>query len=331
MGLRRKTILLLLFSSIMSVGWGQDRDEVIGATLSFGEVDLASQTIAIYLENSASVSGFQFLLSSADSVDFVDAYGGSAEENEFTVDLGDNNIVLGFSLSATEIPTGSDVLTIVEFDGFTSNEICLSEGVIISGYEDAQYLDVSYGDCISLYSKGDVNMDGVLDVLDIVTIVNIIFETIDPDDYEVWASDYNSDGEINIMDIVQIVNCIFSECLDGEPEPSLCDGLTEVELWGVTYDIENTAYVSLHNYQLTGSIPPEIGCLTNLTSLSLGTNQLNGEIPPEIGNLTNIEYLYLGYNELTGEIPPEVCALIESNNLNMDYILLGNNLINTCD
>ena len=102
-------------------------------------------------------------------------------------------------------------MTYVEFDGFTSNEICLSEGVITSGYEDAQYLDVSYGDCISLYSKGDVNMDGVLDVLDIVTIVNIIFETIDPDDYQLWAADYNSDGEINIMDIVQIVNAIFAD------------------------------------------------------------------------------------------------------------------------
>jgi hypothetical protein len=45
-------------------------------------------------------------------------------------------------------------------------------------------------------------MDGVLDVLDIVTIVNIIFETIDPDDYQLWASDYNSDGDIKIMDIV---------------------------------------------------------------------------------------------------------------------------------
>jgi hypothetical protein len=172
----------------------------IEAILSFGEIDLASQTIEIHLENSAPVSGFQFLLSSDDSVDFVDVYGGSAEENGFTVDIGGNNIVLGFSLSATEIPTGNDILTYIEFDGFTSNEICLSEGVITSGYEDAEFFDVSYGDCISPYLKGDVNMDGVLDVLDIVAIISIIFEEIIPDEYEIWASDYNSDGEINVMD-----------------------------------------------------------------------------------------------------------------------------------
>jgi len=47
--------------------------------------------------------------------------------------------------------------------------------------------------------------------------------------------------------------------------------------------------------------------------------------------LTNLTYLTLATNQLTGEIPPEVCDLIESNNLDMDDILDGNNLINTCD
>ena len=83
-------------------GFGEICEEIdIEATLSFGEVDLASQTIEIHLENSAPVSGFQFLLSSADSVDFVDAYGGSSEENGFTVELGGNNIVLGFCPAPT--------------------------------------------------------------------------------------------------------------------------------------------------------------------------------------------------------------------------------------
>jgi len=41
--------------------------------------------------------------------------------------------------------------------------------------------------------------------------------------------------------------------------------------------------------------------------------------------------LALSSNQLTGEIPQEVCNLIESNNLDMDDILNGNNLTNTCD
>ena len=90
-----------------------------------------------------------------------------------------------------------------------------------------------------------------------------------------------------------------------EPEPELfdCTGLTEVELWGEWYDIEETTYLSLESNGLTGSIPPEIG------------------------NLTNLGWLDLYSNQLAGEIPTEVCDLIESNNLEIPNILYGNNLI----
>ena len=65
--------------------------------------------------------------------------------------------------------------------------------------------------------KGDVNLDESLDILDIVIIINIIFEYIIPTEYELWAADYNTDDAIDIMDIVQIVNCILSDCWTSEP------------------------------------------------------------------------------------------------------------------
>ena len=111
----------------------------------------------------------------------------------------------------------------------------------------------------------------------------------------------------------------------------ICDGLTEVKLWGEWYDIGNTTSIFLQSQGLSGSIPPQIGCLTNLTYLGLFSNQLTGQIPFEIGNLTNLTGLYLHINQLTGEIPQEVCDLIASNNLDMYYILYENNLINTCE
>ena len=60
---------------------------------------------------------------------------------------------------------------------------------------------------------------------------------------------------------------------------------------------------------LTGSIPPEIVVLTNLTFLHLGNNQLTGSIPPEIGNMTSLYGMNLGNNQLTGEIPESICDL----------------------
>ena len=77
-------------------------------------------------------------------------------------------------------------------------------------------------------------------------------------------------------------------------------------------ELTNLRYLRLSSYGphvsdgLTGSIPPELGNLTNLTHLNLGGNHLTGSIPPELGNLTNLTSLDLDYNDLTGSIPSEL-------------------------
>ena len=65
----------------------------------------------------------------------------------------------------------------------------------------------------------------------------------------------------------------------------------------------------LFNNELTGPIPPELGQLTRLQELPLYNNQLAGEIPPELGQLTRLQYLTLYNNQLTGPIPPELGQL----------------------
>ena len=74
-------------------------------------------------------------------------------------------------------------------------------------------------------------------------------------------------------------SCIVEDYV-GEQDTSDC-----VELWGEYYSIENTTRLDLSNSGLTGSIPPEIGNLTNLTHLNIRYNQLNGEIPESICDL----------------------------------------------
>ena len=58
-------------------------------------------------------------------------------------------------------------------------------------------------------SAGDVNADGLINVLDVVTIVNFIMLTDTPDSDQECASDYNEDGLINVLDVVNIVNVIM--------------------------------------------------------------------------------------------------------------------------
>ena len=56
---------------------------------------------------------------------------------------------------------------------------------------------------------GDINVDGAVNILDVVILVNFILDTQIPTDSEFSASDLNSDGTLNILDIVQLVNIIL--------------------------------------------------------------------------------------------------------------------------
>ena len=63
---------------------------------------------------------------------------------------------------------------------------------------------------------------------------------------------------------------------------------------------------------LTGSIPPELGDLSETHSINLSGNHLTGSIPEKFSNLKAIESLDLSHNMLIGKIPPR---MIELNNL----------------
>jgi len=58
--------------------------------------------------------------------------------------------------------------------------------------------------------------------------------------------------------------------------------------------------------------------------LYLDDNELTGSIPSEIGNLTNLTGFYLQDNQLTGEIPESICDL-EVNWIN-DFSISNNQL-----
>ncbi|RVW82682.1 MDIS1-interacting receptor like kinase 2 [Vitis vinifera] len=71
---------------------------------------------------------------------------------------------------------------------------------------------------------------------------------------------------------------------------------------------------------LNGTIPHQIGTLTQLTILYLPLNNLTGELPLSLANLTQLEYLFLYSNRLHGSIPPEIGKM-----KNLIYFFLHDN------
>ena len=60
--------------------------------------------------------------------------------------------------------------------------------------------------CVS----GDLNNDDIINILDIVTVVNIVIDNLDISDAQQCSGDVNNDSIINILDIVTLVNWIIN-------------------------------------------------------------------------------------------------------------------------
>lgn len=81
---------------------------------------------------------------------------------------------------------------------------------------------------------------------------------------------------------------------------------TEGNWYGITVVGNSVDRIYFQGNNLKGSLPPELGNLSNLQELTLRTNNLSGSIPVELGNLGNLQYLILAGNNLTGEIPSQL-------------------------
>lgn len=69
---------------------------------------------------------------------------------------------------------------------------------------------------------------------------------------------------------------------------------------------------------LRGTLPPELGKLTAMTSLSLSGNQFSSGIPNELGDCVNLETLDLSENGLNGELPTSLSSLANLTTLNLE-------------
>ena len=84
----------------------------------------------------------------------------------------------------------------------------LLDGIYGCTDANASNYDVSAGiddGSCEYYITGDINLDGQINILDIVQLANMILS----DAYQ-ESADLNGDGNLNILDIVQLVNIILN-------------------------------------------------------------------------------------------------------------------------
>ncbi len=102
--------------------------------------------------------------------------------------------------------TSSMQLRFIAEDVYNEGEFGSGGSIVEAAVDDIMLLSVGE---ISDILSGDVNFDGVIDILDIELTVNFALSITNPTPNQFQASDINSDGTIDILDVVIIVNTVL--------------------------------------------------------------------------------------------------------------------------
>lgn len=195
-------------------GWGQSL-EILCCTqqLTVTLISSGSSSVDIAVTDATpyDLTGFQFDVTADGSVASVsDA---STDLDGFDVQGSTNTgTVIGYSMSLDTIACGEEtcVVATATLDVDASAEICVTNIVFVD--TDLETIPATLDSCITLCAagSGDIDGDGDLNVLDIVSIVNeILYPELDQDSCEYLTIDADGDGSVNVVDIVMFVNIIL--------------------------------------------------------------------------------------------------------------------------
>jgi len=101
--------------------------------------------------------------------------------------------------------------------------------------------------------------------------------------------------------------------------PLSCVHSASRDLYGLTIsgtippdvgEMKNLTYLNLNHLSISGTMPREIADLHELTQMAMTGNQISGTIPSELGNMWSLTLLLLSDNKLTGA-GSGICALNE--------------------
>ena len=184
-------------------------------SLSIDNINLTGSegTIDIYMENNTSVSGYQFIIN--DSPDIINITGvQDLSDSDFSLSSSESGQILAFSFTGGVIQPSSGLLLYASFEVVNNQEttICIQDAVFSNPSADPLVVDT--GDCIDIEMAnilmGDINFDGILNVLDAVLLVNAVLDPGILNDAEFEAADFNSDDILNVLDVVSLINIILT-------------------------------------------------------------------------------------------------------------------------
>ncbi len=227
---------------------------------------------------------------------------------------------------ATAAANGSATITATAGSASGTGTVTVAQVVTAVAVSPAADTLVAFGDTVRLVAEAtDANGHGVtgsefswsssdtlvarVDDSGLVTGVDEGMATI-----TAMTGEYSGAAEITTVENPERAALVaLYEATDGPNWIDNTNWLTDAPLgewYGVETDASGrVARLSLPGNRLVGTIPPDLGNLTNLTSLSFWNNQLWGTIPRELGRLVFLRWLVLGVNDLSGEIPTELGAL----------------------
>ena len=112
------------------------------------------------------------------------------------VDLNNSNS-LGVKFSVTG---EAEYPKIVNIDMTTENDIGSDTNQIDTETKSAK-----------LYMAGDTNLDGILDIIDVIVLIGMLIDNIDPETNPTgyYVSDIMNDGLVNVVDVVVMIEEIL--------------------------------------------------------------------------------------------------------------------------
>ena len=205
------------------------QDVLVATSEQGGVPGSCGRMVPFIITNSIPIYGFQFTLRWDHTMVDIDSFVRTDVIEEFSLgeNLEDSSgvvTVLVFGLAGQTIPAGIETVLYAAFsvdENAPSGEVPLqlenAKEAVNPGYP-SQPLGMVHGKfTIDLF--GDANVDRVVDIADVVSVVAYILGNIDFTSRQFLAADVVTDSSVNVFDLGAIINIILGRWTGPSPSP----------------------------------------------------------------------------------------------------------------